>query len=321
MNIAEFEDQITSVVSKIEENVVSIGSVKLARDYRFRVVPLEGQASGVIIDPRGYIVTNNHVVDEADRVQVTLKDGRTFIGEVVGTDPATDLALIRVDAEDLPAANLGDSEKLKVGQIVLAIGNALGLPGAPTVSMGVISARGRPLPGTDFVLEGLIQTDAAINPGNSGGPLVDINGNVIGINTAMIPLAQGIGFAIPASTVTEVIEQIRQHGRVIRPWLGISGVDINRAVARKYELPIETGVLILEVGVDSPAYETGLKQGDILVETQGLEIKQMKDLLRTLSKANIGDVLRLTIIRNGRRYETSVRLVESAYPTIRRRGG
>ncbi|MCL4436436.1 MAG: trypsin-like peptidase domain-containing protein [Thaumarchaeota archaeon] len=320
MNIAEFEDQITGVVSKIEENVVSIGSVKLARDYRFRVVPLEGQASGVIIDPRGYIVTNNHVVEEADRVHVTLKDGRTFIGEVVGTDPATDLALIKVDAEDLPAAKLGDSEKLRVGQIVLAIGNALGLPGAPTVSMGVISARGRPLPGTDFVLEGLIQTDAAINPGNSGGPLVDINGNVIGINTAMIPLAQGIGFAIPASTVTEVIEQIRRHGRVIRPWLGISGVDINRAVARKYELPTETGVLILEVGVDSPAYETGLKQGDILVETQGREIKQMKDLLRMLSKANIGDILRLTILRNGRRYETSVRLVESAYPTIRRRG-
>jgi serine protease Do len=320
MNIAEFEDQITGVVSKIEENVVSIGSVKLARDYSFRVVPLEGQASGVIVDSRGYIVTNNHVVDDVDRVHVTLKDGRTFIGEVVGTDPATDLALIRVDAKDLPAAKLGDSEKLKVGQIVLAIGNALGLPGAPTVSMGVISARGRLLPGTDFVLEGLIQTDAAINPGNSGGPLVDINGNVIGINTAMIPLAQGIGFAIPASTVTEVIEQILQHGRVIRPWLGISGIDINRAIARKYDLPTETGVLILEVGADSPAYETGLKPGDILVEVQGLEVKQMKDLLRALSKSKAGDVFKLTIVRNGRRYETSVRLAETIYPTIRRRG-
>ncbi|MBI3116488.1 MAG: trypsin-like peptidase domain-containing protein [Thaumarchaeota archaeon] len=313
------EDQITEAVAKLEESVVSIDSTRLARDYRFGVVPLEGQASGVIIDEKGYIVTNNHVIDDAARVQVTLKDGRTFMGEVVGTDSATDVALIRVDANNLPAAKLGDSEKLKVGQIVLAIGNALGLPGAPTVSMGVISALGRPLPGTDFVLEGLIQTDASINPGNSGGPLADLNANVIGINTAMIPFAQGVGFAIPAHTVKRIIEQILENGRVVRPWLGISGVDMNPAIARRYNLPLESGVLLVEIGRESPAYEAGLRVGDILVQLGDQEVKDMKDLVLALSKLSIGDVLKIALVRMGRKYDTSVRLVEAPSQVLPRR--
>ncbi|MGH9917540.1 MAG: S1C family serine protease, partial [Nitrososphaerales archaeon] len=165
MGLTELEGQITGAVERLSESVVGIESTRITRDYRFGMVPVEGQGSGVIIDARGIIVTNNHVVDESARVQVNLKDGRTFVGEVIGTDSATDVALVKVEAENLPFATLGDSEKLKVGQIVLAIGNALGLPGAPTVSMGLIGALGRPLPGTDFVVEGLIQTDAAINPG------------------------------------------------------------------------------------------------------------------------------------------------------------
>lgn len=321
MTLTSIEDQITEAVAKLEETVVSIDSTRLARDYRFGVVPLEGQASGVIIDEKGYIVTNNHVIDDAARVQVTLKDGRTFMGEVVGTDPATDVALIRVDANNLPAAKLGDSEKLKTGQIVLAVGNALGLPGAPTVSMGVISALGRPLPGTDFVLEGLIQTDASINPGNSGGPLADLNANVIGINTAMIPFAQGVGFAIPAHTVKRVIEQILENGRVVRPWLGISGIDMNPAIARRYNLPLESGVLLVEIGRESPAYEAGLRVGDILVQMGDQEVKDMKGLVLTLSKLSIGDVLKIALVRMGRKYDTSVRLVEApsqVLPTRRR---
>lgn len=319
MTLTSIEDQITEAVAKLEESVVSIDSTRLARDYRFGVVPLEGQATGVIIDENGYIVTNNHVIDDAARVQVTLKDGRTFTGEVVGTDPATDVALIRVDANNLPAAKLGDSEKLKTGQIVLAVGNALGLPGAPTVSMGVISALGRPLPGTDFVLEGLIQTDASINPGNSGGPLADLNANVIGINTAMIPFAQGVGFAIPAHTVQRVIEQILENGRVVRPWLGISGVDMNPALARRYNLPLESGVLLVEIGRESPAYEAGLRVGDILVRMGDQEIKDMKDLVLALSKLSIGDVLKIALVRMGRKYETSVRLVEAPSQVLPRR--
>ncbi len=321
LTLASTEDRITESVAKLEVSVVSIDSTRLARDYRFGVVPLEGQASGVIIDGRGYIVTNNHVIDDAARVQVTLQDGRTFMGEVVGTDPATDLALIRVEANNLPAAKLGDSEKLKVGQIVLAVGNALGLPGAPTVSMGVISALGRPLPGTDFVLEGLIQTDASINPGNSGGPLADLNANVIGINTAMIPFAQGVGFAIPAHTVKRVIEQILQNGRVVRPWLGISGVDVSPAIARRYNLPLESGVLLVEIGREGPAYEAGLRVGDIIVKMGDEEINDMKDLVLALSKLSIGDVLKISLVRMGRKYDTSVRLVEApsqVLPTRRR---
>jgi len=320
LELSDLNDQIIKAVEKLSGSVVSIDSVRLARDYRFGVVPLEGQASGVIIDSTGYIVTNNHVIDGAAKVQVTLKDGRTFVGEVVGTDPATDVALVRVDGVNLPVANLGDSESLKAGQIVLAIGNALGLPGGPTVSMGVIGALGRPLPGTDFVLEGFIQTDAAINPGNSGGPLADLSGNVIGINTAMIPFAQGVGFAIPTHTVNRVVEQIIRHGRVVRPFLGISGVDMNPAIARRFNLPVDSGVLLAEVGRDTPAYEGGLRSGDIIFRVGDQEVKQMRDLLLSLSGVSVGNVLMIRFVRGGREHETSVRLVESPNQVIQRGG-
>ena len=320
MELSDLNDQIIKAVEKLSGSVVSIDSVRLARDYRFGVVPLEGQASGVIIDSTGYIVTNNHVIDGAAKVQVTLKDGRTFVGEVVGTDPATDVALVRVDGVNLPVANLGDSESLKAGQIVLAIGNALGLPGGPTVSMGVIGALGRPLPGTDFVLEGFIQTDAAINPGNSGGPLADLSGNVIGINTAMIPFAQGVGFAIPTHTVNRVVEQILRHGRVVRPFLGISGVDMNPAIARRFNLPVDSGVLLADVGRDTPAYEGGLRSGDIIFRVGDQEVKQMRDLVLSLSGVSVGNVLRIRFVRGGREYDTSVRLVESPNQVAQRGG-
>ena len=320
MELSDLNDQIIKAVEKLSGSVVSIDSVRLARDYRFGVVPLEGQASGVIIDSTGYIVTNNHVIDGAAKVQVTLKDGRTFVGEVVGTDPATDVALVRVDGVNLPVANLGDSESLKAGQIVLAIGNALGLPGGPTVSMGVIGALGRPLPGTDFVLEGFIQTDAAINPGNSGGPLADLSGNVIGINTAMIPFAQGVGFAIPTHTVNRVVEQIIRHGRVVRPFLGISGVDMNPAIARRFNLPVDSGVLLADVGRDTPAYEGGLRSGDIIFRVGDQEVKQMRDLLLSLSGVSVGNVLRIRFVRGGREYDTSVRLLESPNQVAQRGG-
>lgn len=319
MDISGFEDQITKVVAQLQRSVVSIDSVRMARDWRFGTVPLEGQGSGVIINPGGYIVTNNHVIDEADRVQVTLEDGRTFVGEVVGSDPATDVALVRVDATDLPAARLADSEKLKVGQFALAVGNALGLPGAPTVSLGVVSALGRPLPGTDFVLEGLIQTDAAINPGNSGGPLANVDGEVIGINTAMIPFAQGLGFAIPAQTVRMVVDQILRNGRVVRPWLGISGLDVSPALAKRYGLPSESGVLVGDVSRGSPADLCGFRRGDLIVAAGDLEVRKMKDLLLALAKVAVGDGVRLTVMRNSKRYEVTARLEEAPVQMVDRR--
>jgi serine protease Do len=320
MGLTELEGQITGAVERLSESVVGIDSTRLARDYRLgALVPVEGQGSGVIIDHRGIIVTNNHVIDESARVQVNLKDGRTFVGEVIGTDPATDVALVKVEAENLPFATLGDSEKLKVGQIVLAIGNALGLPGAPTVSMGLIGALGRPLPGTDFVVEGLIQTDAAINPGNSGGPLADLDGKVIGMNTAMIPFAQGMGFAIPSETIKRIMDQITRHGRVVRPWLGISGTDVNKFVARRYNLAVDHGVLLAEVLGEGPARDAGLRVGDIVVKMGDSKVDGMKGLVGSLSRLTIGDEVSVEFVRNGTTYETKLRLRETPEKVVVRR--
>ncbi len=319
MPLNSLENEITSAVEKLSASVVSISSVRITQDIRFGLVPIEGEGTGAVIDSNGYIVTNNHVIDGATRVQVNLKDGRTFQGEVAGVDPSTDIALIRVEAHELPAAGLGDSEQLKVGQVVLAIGNALGLQGGPTVSMGVISALKRPLPGTDSIFEGLIQTDAAINPGNSGGPLADLSGNIVGINTMMIPYAQGVGFAIPVNTVKEVTQQLFTKGRVIRPWLGITGVDLSPALVRRYNLPADWGVLVVEVTPGSPADQSELRSGDIITEIGLSTVSRMKDLLLSLSKLPIGKDTAISYLRWGQERKTSIRLVEAPLQTIRRR--
>ena len=309
--LSALENQVTEAVERLSESVVSIDSVRVTRDFRYGLVPIEGKGSGLIIDRKGYVITNNHVIDGATRVQVHLKDGRTFLGEVVGSDVSTDIAVIKVDADNLPSASLGDSEKLRVGQIALAIGNTLGLQGGPTVSMGVVSALGRPLPGTDFIFEGLIQTDTAINPGNSGGPLADIGGNVIGMNTAMIPFAQGVGFAIPVNTMKWVVQQILEKGRVIRPWLGISGANMNQAIARRYDLPADSGVLVVEVDSRGPAYEAGMRVGDVIIQIGSHPVKQMKDILMALSKLAIKEEVEVGFIRLNAKRKALLRLKES----------
>jgi len=270
-------------------------------------VPLEGQGSGIILDKRGLVVTNNHVIDGASQVSVNLKDGRTFTGEVVGSDEATDIAVIRLNVDALPAADLGDSETLRVGQFVLAIGNALALPGGPTVSMGVLSAKGRPLPGTDFIFEGLLQTDAAVNPGNSGGPLADLDGRVIGITTMMIPYAQGMGFAIPINTVKKIAQEILENGRVGRKWIGISGIDVTPQLARRYNLQSESGFLVAEVVPRSPADLAGFRNGDVVVAADGNEVKHTKDLLVAISRVGAGGTIRLDVDRMGRKGALEVR--------------
>jgi len=309
--LSALENQITEAVERLTESVVSIDSVRVTRDFRYGLVPIEGKGSGLIIDRNGYVITNNHVIDGATRVQVHLKDGRTFLGEVVGSDASTDIAVIKVDANNLPAASLGDSEKLKVGQIALAIGNTLGLQGGPTVSMGVVSALGRPLPGTDFIFEGLIQTDTAINPGNSGGPLADIGGNMIGMNTAMIPFAQGVGFAIPVNTIKWVVQQILEKGRVIRPWLGISGANMNQAIARRYDLPADSGVLVVEVDSRGPAYEAGMRVGDVITQIGAHPVNQMKDILVSLSRLSVKEEVEVGFIRLNAKRKALLRLKES----------
>ena len=299
MALSGFENQVTQAVDKLGESIVSVSSMRLERRF-FGIIPSEGQGSGIILDRKGLIVTNNHVIDGANQVHVSLKDGRTFTGEVVGSDENTDVAVIRVNTSDLPAAELGDSEALKVGQIVLAIGNALALPGGPTVSMGVLSAKGRPLPGSDFIFEGLLQTDAAVNPGNSGGPLADLDGRIIGITTLMIPYAQGMGFAIPINTVKKIAQEILENGKVTRRWIGISGIDVTPQLARRYSLQTESGFLVAEVVPGSPADYAGLRNGDVVVGAAGDVVRHTKDLLVAISKVGAGGSIKLNVNRMGR---------------------
>ena len=310
MALSGFENQVTDAVEKLSESIVSVSSMRLERRF-FGIVPLEGQGSGIVLDKKGLIITNNHVIDGANQVHVSLKDGRTFTGEVVGSDEATDVAVIRLNATDLPAAELGDSEALKVGQFVIAIGNALALPGGPTVSLGVLSAKGRPLPGSDFVFEGLLQTDAAVNPGNSGGPLADLDGKIIGITTMMIPYAQGMGFAIPINTVKKIAQEILENGRVSRKWIGISGIDVTPQLARRYNLQSEYGFLVAEVVPRSPADSAGLRNGDVVVGADGGDVKHTKDLLLAIAKVGSGGQVRLDVNRMGRRGSVDVRPSET----------
>ena len=213
------DEILINAVEKISKSVVNIASVRMIQDQIFRVFPVEGVGSGVIIDKRGYILTNNHVIEESERLRITLSDGRIFNGKVVGADEATDLAVVKIEPkEDIPVAALGDSDKLKMGQIVIAVGNPFGLTGGPTVTSGILSSLNRSIQTQTGVLE-LIQTDAAINPGNSGGPLANTAGEVIAINTAKMPYAQGIGFAVPISTAKSILKELIEKGRVSRPWI------------------------------------------------------------------------------------------------------
>lgn len=313
MTLAGMEEEITQAVEKLSESVVSIEATVFARSPRFGgMIPVEGSGSGVIIDSVGHVITNNHVVDSADVVTVTLKDGRVFKGKVMGSDEATDIAIVELETNErnLPHAILGDSEHLKVGQIALAIGNSLGLPGGPTVSLGLVSALGRPLPGADFIFEGFIQTDAAVNPGNSGGPLANLQGEIIGINSAIIPYANGMGFAIPINMVRHVANQILEKGKVIRPWIGISAVDVNASISRRYDLGVDSGVMIIGVSRYSPADEAGLREGDVITMIDGHQTEKMKDLLSDLARLAVGSGIRLKIIRQGREIEISLRLME-----------
>src|SRR5688572_15829898 len=253
------EDVLVSAVEKVGKSVVNIASVRMLQDQLFRVFPVEGVGSGVVIDEKGYILTNNHVIDDAERLKVTLTDGRVLRGRVVGNDEMTDLAVIKVEAEQpLPAAELGNSDDLKAGQIVMAIGNPFGLTGGPAVTAGIVSSLNRSIQASSGVLE-LIQTDAAINPGNSGGPLVNTKGQVIAINTANMPYAQGIGFAVPINTAKSILKELIEKGKVARPWIGISSIKVTPRLARFYGLPAREGALVAGVEPYSPADDAGLR--------------------------------------------------------------
>jgi serine protease Do len=301
------EDLIVNAVQNVSKAVVNIASVRLVQDQLYRVFPAEGVGSGVIIDERCHVLTNNHVVEEAKRLKITLTDGRVFNGIVKGTDEATDLAVVQLDStETLPFTTLGNSDNLKIGQIVIAIGNPFGLTGGPTVTAGIVSSLNRKIQFDKGVLE-LIQTDAAINPGNSGGPLVDTNGEVIAINTAKMPYAHGIGFAVPINTAKSVLNDLIQNGRVInRPWIGISYVKITRQLAQYYRLPTTEGVLIANVEPHSPADYAGLRKGDIIEAVDSKRIDDTVEISLNLRKKNITDRIIMSVNRYGLHFEVLV---------------
>lgn len=310
MALMELEAKIVAAVERIAPSIAVVEAVRAGRRRGGPAFASPSQATAIVAEREGELVTNHHVVDGATSLRVRLADGRELEGEVVGGDPATDVALVRVGAADLSAATGGDSDALRVGQIVLAVGNALGLPGGPTVSMGVVSALGRPLPGSDFVFEGLVQTDAAINPGNSGGPLVDLEGSVVGINAAMVPFAQGVGFAIPFQAVSRIASELRRHGRVSRPWVGVSVAELVPALSREHGLEPRSGLLVAEVASRSPAHRAGLKPGDVLTRVGPFEVRNVRELLEALSKFPVEADVDIAFRRRGNPLSASVPLRE-----------
>jgi serine protease Do len=308
-SINDNEDLVVNAVEKVSKSVVNIASVRMVQDQLFRVFPIEGVGSGIVIDDKGYILTNNHVVDQAHKLKVTLTDGNVFSGIVVGTDRTTDLAVVKLDSkESLPVVLLGNSDELKIGQIVIAIGNPFGLTGGPTVTAGIVSALNRSLQLENGILE-LIQTDAAINPGNSGGPLVNTKGEVIGINTAKMPYAQGIGFAVPIKTAKSITRDLIENGRVTnRPWVGIAAMKITRQLAQYYRLPTNEGAFISQVEPYSPADNAGLRKGDIIESIDGRRVDDPSQISSNIRKKTVKDDIRMIVNRYGRRFEVQLNL-------------
>lgn len=307
-----YSQAVIHAVETVGPAVVSVGMARRAPErLRRRGLPeLRGAGSGVIITPDGYILTNSHVVRGADVIEVRLQDGRTLQAQIVGTDPHSDLAVIRVTETGLPYAALGDSSKLRVGQLVVAIGNPLGFQA--TVTTGVVSAVGRTLrTDTGRLIENIIQTDAALNPGNSGGPLVDFRGQVAGINTAIIMGSQGICFAIPVNTAKWVASQLIREGRVRRAYLGVSGqtVPLDRSLAIVHRQAAETAVRVVEVQPNTAAAQAGLLAGDIIIRVGDATVTSPDDLQRVLGKHPIGEPLTVEILRGVER------LTLTAHPT------
>lgn len=305
------EDEVIAAIAKVSQSVVNIATVQILPDYYFRVVPVSGIGSGLIIDSRGYVLTNSHVIQNAKKIVVTLPDGKKLAGRVVGSDSRSDIAVIKIEEKLMPV-EVGDSDSLKVGQIVFALGNPFGLGGGPTVTAGVISALNRTIHTQFGVLENLIQTDCAINPGNSGGPLVDIKGKVIGINTAIIPFAQGIGFSIPIKNAIPVAEELILHGKPLIPWLGIVGLDINEAIASYYGLPVKSGVLVVKVIPLSPAFKAGIASGDIILSINETKLSSVQELQREIKKLGVKNKAKITLLRNGMKQSMDAILAQAA---------
>jgi serine protease Do len=288
------------LVAEVAPAVVSIVTESVSYNWFWQAVPQTGAGSGIIISPDGYIVTNNHVVDGATKVTVTLSDGSTFKATIVGTDAQTDLAVLKIDASNLSYLHFLNSslEQLSVLDPVVAVGNALALPGGPTWTTGVVSNLGRSIEeNTGVVLNDIIQTDAAINAGNSGGPLLDAAGQVVGINVAIASNAENIGFAISTDTAIPVVESLITKGKVARPWLGVSVTTVTPTIQQYYNLAVSTGALITSVTSGSPADKAGLRPGDVITKFDNENISTADDLVSAIGSHQVGDQVQIVYYR------------------------
>lgn len=294
--VVQIQQQAGQAVVSIKTEGRTRRSPQVGKEAPKGELPHRGVGSGVIVDARGFVLTNNHVVERADEIELTLRDGRTFKGAVVGRDPKADLAVVKIDTpEALPVAVLGDSDQLKVGQWAVAIGNPFGL--GHSMSVGVISGTGRGDLGL-ATFEDYIQTDAAINPGNSGGPLLNIRGEVIGINTAINPVGRGIAFAIPINAAKDIMQQLIEHGRVVRGFLGVVIQTLSPELADKFAISENGGVLVGDILRESPAEKAGLKRGDIIVAFAGKPVHKMQELQQLVASTRPGTSVQVQLWRD-----------------------
>ncbi len=300
--MSQLQEAFTQAVERASESVVSVSATSSpSRSYcgPYR----RGIGSGVILDERGHILTSQHVISGGEKTIITLSNGHVLGGSVIGADEETDIAVIKVESGALKPADFGNSNELKVGQPVLAIGNPLGLAGGPTVTSGVVSSLRRNLRAGNGNSLKMIQTDAAVNPGNSGGPLLDLEGTVVAINTAMIPHAEGIGFAVPINEALEIAKQIIEHGRVQRPWLGITGYDVTQALAHRYGLSAFQGVFVVELSPDGPAEAAGLKVGDVILSIENAPVTDLRYLVELLKARRSEESIEMEVERYGKRIQ------------------
>ena len=300
---------ISTLVEKVKPAVATISVESVSRGFFFDFND-EGAGSGIVVRPNGYIVTNYHVVRNADAIQVTLPNGKAYEARLMGRDTLTDLAIIKIDAEDLDTVTFGESDRVRVGDWVVALGNALALRGGPTVTLGIVSATGRTVePDQGTPLYDMIQTDAAINNGNSGGPLVNQDGEVIGINTALLREAQGIGFAVSSSIASPIIDSLIDHGRVVRPLIGVGGIDVTPVTANRLNLNLTEGIIVTRLSQSGPAFQAGIRVGDVITKIDGIPTPDMGSFLTLLWTYSVGDQVEVEFISKG---ETAVTLVDLA---------
>ncbi len=301
---------IADLVDSVEQVVASISVESVNRGLFFDFTD-EGAGSGIIVSSDGYVVTNYHVIHDVIAVKVDLPNGESYDADIVGWDVVTDLAVLKIEPEaSLPVVEWGNSDSMRVGDWVVALGNALSLKGGPTVTLGIISALGRTVPTERGPLYHMIQTDAAINKGNSGGPLVSLDGKVIGISTAMLGQAQGIGFAVSSETALPVIASLIEHGEVVRPSMEVSVEDVTPAIANRLGLNVKEGVIITRIAQRGAAFDAGLQVGDVITDLDGIPTKGVSDFLTLLWSYEVGGSVEVSYLRSNKLFETSVELAE-----------